>query len=288
MKDRLSPPLRLFRRLFRSIEFNGIRGAMAHSYRRLFRSLKNHGVKGTFERAFLKAPEAPQKAVEFKPHPFDVLHGTDTGGHVAAADLTWRSLSAVFANGYLGIPPSTLRPALAALPIQHREFSFIDIGCGKGRALFVAAEFPFRQLIGVELSSELCEVARLNAAHNPAWTDRVSIVNQDATSFIYPEGPLVLFFYYPFYAAVLRRVLGNLERQLRLSPRLAYLLYANFHADDANSNPATPRYQKVLSSCAFLERVSDSSYTLSPEDAAHEPSSCIANRFTLYRAGITR
>lgn len=287
MKGRLSPPLRLLRRFFRSIESNGFRGALVHSCRRLFRSLKNHGVKGTFERAFVKAPEAPPIVFESRPHPFDMLHGTETCRPISVNALDWQSFSAVFVNGYLGIAPSTLRPALAELPIQHQEFSFIDIGCGKGRALFIAAELPFRQLIGVELSGELCEVARSNVARDPAWTERISIVNQDATNFNYPEGPLVLFFYYPFYAAVFRRVLKNLERQLRRSPRPAYLLYADFdyRADDES---ATAPHQEVLSSCAFLRKVSESAYSLSPEDAAAEPSSCTANRFSLHIADVAR
>ncbi|MGA3131130.1 MAG: class I SAM-dependent methyltransferase [Terracidiphilus sp.] len=245
-------------------------------------------MKGTFARAFLKAPEAPQRVVECKPHPFDVLHGTETGGHISPADLSWRSFSAVFVNSYLGISPSTLRPALRSLPIQHQEFSFIDIGCGKGRALFVAAEFPFRQLVGVELSCELCEIARLNVTRDPAWTRRIAIVNQDAAKFVYPEGPLVLFFYYPFYAAVLRRVLANLQRQLCGAQRPTYLLYADIDANDGNIERPRPRYQKVLSSSAFLRKISDSIYSLSPEDTAAEPSGCIANRFTLYVAGVTR
>jgi len=286
MKDRLSPLLRLLRRLFRSIEFNGLSGALAHSCRRLVRSLGSHGLTGTFERAFLRAPEAPPAATASRPHPFDLLHGTDTGGHISPADLSWHSLSAVFVNSYLGIPPSTLRPALQSLPIQHRDFSFIDVGCGKGRALLVAAEFPFRRLFGVELSSQLATIARANVAAHPAWSQRVSIVNQDAARYVYPGGPLVLFFYYPFYAAVLRRVLANLHRQLRRSPRPLYLLYADIDVNDANLARPTPRYRKVLRSCAFLEAVADNVYPLSSDDAAAEPSGCIANRFVLHVARL--
>jgi hypothetical protein len=134
----------------------------------------------------------------------------------------------------------------------------------------------------------LCEIARLNVTRDPAWTRRIAIVNQDAAKFVYPEGPLVLFFYYPFYAAVLRRVLANLQRQLCGAQRPTYLLYADIDANDGNIERPRPRYQKVLSSSAFLRKISDSIYSLSPEDTAAEPSGCIANRFTLYVAGVTR
>jgi SAM-dependent methyltransferase len=87
------------------------------------------------------------------------------------------TLSSLYATGYAGVPPSTLGPALAALPIKHEEFTFVDIGCGKGRALFIAAEFPFRRIVGAELAVELAQIARANVALNPAWRERISIAN---------------------------------------------------------------------------------------------------------------
>ena len=83
-------------------------------------------------------------------------------------------------------------------------------------------------------------------------------------------------------------MLKNLKRQLRHSPRPAYLLYADFHVNDPGAEPSLRRYLKVLGSCAFLEKVSDSSYSLSPVDAAGEPSGCVANSFALYLANVMR
>ncbi len=225
-----------------------------------------------------------------QPHPFDLLHGTDTGGRYSAADLDSVSLSSLYATGYLGIPPSTLRSALAALPVNHEDFSFVDIGCGKGRALFVAAEFPFRRLFGVEIASKLCEVAWANAARNPAWEKRVSIANQDAKSFVFPDGPLVLFFYYPFYSRVLRRVLANVGRELRQSPRPFYLLHGHLYvnASDSSAEHVDIRtYRKVMQSFPYFREVSDAVYPLSAADAAAEPSGITMNRFLLYSAGVT-
>src|SRR2546430_8863932 len=39
---------------------------------------------------------------------------------------------------------------------------FIDFGSGKGRVLFVAAHYPFRKVIGVELSAKLNQIASSN------------------------------------------------------------------------------------------------------------------------------
>jgi SAM-dependent methyltransferase len=226
-----------------------------------------------------------------RPHPFDLLHGTDTGGCISTTNLAAAALSTIYSSGYLGIPASTLQPALAALPIKHQDFSFIDLGCGKGRALLVAAQFPFRRLFGVEITDELCDVARANVALNPAWRNRISIVNQDATTYVYPDGPLVLYLYYPFLVPVLRRVLSNLVRQLRRSRRPAYLLQADLCANGTDCKKfytGNPRYQKLMKSFPFIQ-LSDTVYPLSAEEAAAEPSGCTANSsYTLYSVEITR
>jgi SAM-dependent methyltransferase len=285
MKYRPIPPFLLLRRFYRSIEDNGFRGALVHSWHRLYRSLKNHGLGGTFSRAFVKAPVAPEKREpQLPPHSFDTLHGTDTGGMVSAATLHAVSLSAFGASSYLGIPPSTFRPALAALPIQHEEFSFVDFGCGKGRALLIAAEFPFRHVFGVEIAVELARAAQANVSLNPLWKERISVVNQDATKFAFPEGPLVLYFYNPFYERVLRRVLANLERELRRSPRDILLVFADIYLNEPNGDPHT--YQDVIDALPRFRRISDATYRLSPEESAAEPTRCTVNRFAIYSADV--
>ena len=51
---------------------------------------------------------------------------------------------------------------LASLNIDFREFTFIDIGSGKGRALLLAADYPFRRILGLELLPGLYRVAQQN------------------------------------------------------------------------------------------------------------------------------
>jgi SAM-dependent methyltransferase len=278
MKFRPTPPLLMLRRLVRSIEHNGIRGAIVHSYQRLTRSLRNHGFKGTFERAFRKAPTAPPTdAVETRPHSFDLLNGTDTGGYISGAKFSAVSLSALFTTAYLGISPAALTQALSALLIQYEEYTFVDLGCGKGRALMVAAQFPFRNLLGVEIATELADIAKTNVSSKPEWAARITILTQDATEVAFPDGPLLVFLYDPFLAPILRRVLANLERQFRRSPRPTYLLYAK-----------NPRFTQIMNSFPFLKEISDSAYPLTREDTALDPFGRTEERFTLYAANLNR
>jgi SAM-dependent methyltransferase len=186
------------------------------------------------------------------------------------------SLSALLITGYIGIGPSALVQAIAALPLRPGDFSFVDLGCGKGRAVLIAAQFPFRRILGVELDPELCRIARANLALKPDWAARISVLQQDAASVIYPDGPLLVFLFHPFFPRILRRVLANLERQLRRSPREAWLLYAN-----------NPRYTRVLRRFPFLREVSETRYTLTPEDAAVNYFELPYERFTLYSVDLT-
>jgi SAM-dependent methyltransferase len=277
MKFTPAPLLLLLRRLVRSIEENGVREAMVRSWQRLVRSLSNHGISGTLDRAFRHAPTAPASKAEKPPHPFDLAHGTDTSGYISGADLSGVSLSGLYATAYVCIPPSALTQALSALPVQLENFTFVDLGCGKGRALMVASQFPFRHLLGVELATDLCRAAWANVATKQEWASRITVLNQDATTVTYPDGPLLVFLFHPFLAPVLRRVLDNLERQLRRSPRETYLLYGR-----------DPHYTKVLRRFPFLREISEISYPLSPEDAAVDYFQLTQESFTLYSADVNR
>jgi SAM-dependent methyltransferase len=259
MRYRPTPPLKLLRRLVLSIERNGVRVAAVHSAQRLFRSLRNHGISGTFERAFVKAPNGPADTWKPVVDPFDLAHGTDTGIVPPGAESITNTLSGLFMTFHLPISPSALTEAISRLPIAYEAFTFVDIGCGKGRALMVASAFPFRRLVGVEISPELCEIARANTARHPEWSERISVINQDAVQFNLPDGPLLIFLFRPFLGMILRRVLSGLERQLQRTPREMYLLYAD-----------KPRDEKVLQQFSFLRQIAEST---------HKEVS-----FTLYRA----
>jgi SAM-dependent methyltransferase len=271
-------PALLLRHFLRSIDRYGPRAAIGEVYQRLQRSFSSHGLSGTLRRTVRNDSSAPGVAepIPIPLHPFDTLHGVDTGGAISSASLPL-SVSGTYANSYLGIPPSALTQAISHLPLKPEDFTFVDVGCGKGRALFVAAQFPFRHLLGVELSPELCRVARANTDTNPDWAARITIVNQDAATVAYPDTPLVLFFYDPFLASALRRVLVNLERQLRRSPREAYLLYS-----------FNPRFTKVMNRFPFLCEIRDTTYPLSAEDIAADCMAITQQPFTLYQADLTR
>jgi SAM-dependent methyltransferase len=160
---------------------------------------------------------------------FDFIHGVDTSGQIASDELTVVGEHKNAGADFLSTPAKTLRRALNALP-KHVEpsFTFIDVGCGKGRALLIAAERNFRRVIGIEHAPALAAVAERNAA---AWRGRrrctdIRVICADAMAYEFPTEPLVLYFFGPFAdKAVLAHVVENLAASLRASPRPIYVVY---------------------------------------------------------------
>ena len=172
-------------------------------------------------------------------HPFDAEHGTDTSGLIWGEDLSRETrapetrATALWSTAYYAIAPLVLESAFERLEgegISWEDFTFVDLGSGKGRALLLASRRSFRSILGVELSSELHAVAELNIRNFRApWQKcrAMEVCQGDAARRELPEMPLVLFLYHPFLAPVFRRLLGNLRRSLIRRPREAWLLYVN-------------------------------------------------------------
>jgi SAM-dependent methyltransferase len=143
----------------------------------------------------------------------------------------WRErLLGVFHSPYQPTDPALFRQMMAELPIDFREFIFVDLGSGKGRTLLLASEYAFRRIIGVEIVAELHRAAEENIRVYNSPTQRcrqIDSVCADAREFPLPEGPLVLYLFNPLPEDGLRRLLGNLERSLREQPRHVYVLYHN-------------------------------------------------------------
>jgi SAM-dependent methyltransferase len=158
---------------------------------------------------------------------FDKRHGTNTDGMVPTRDLDiadaktkWQS------NLYLGSPPRVTRRIIRGLAIEPQDFTFVDYGSGKGRALFVAAEFPFRRVIGVEISEQLHRIAEQNiSAYRGNLKAPIDLWRGNALDFPLPEGNLVLHMYHPFGPDVLGQVLTHIRDTAGSSPRRILVPY---------------------------------------------------------------
>ncbi len=98
------------------------------------------------------------------------------------------------------------------MPLPPERTTLVDLGAGMGRVVLHAARRPFRQIVGVEISPALLEVAKDNrdAYRGPRACSDIRLVRADAATFAFPRGDLVVYLYNPFTAAVLDAVLDRL------------------------------------------------------------------------------
>jgi len=114
--------------------------------------------------------------------------------------------------------------------LNFRDFTFLDLGSGKGRTLLMASDYPFRRIIGVELLPSLHEIAQENLRQYKSESQKcfaLESIYADATAFPLPADPLVIFLFNPFPESGMRQVVANLDQSLREHPRPVYVLYHN-------------------------------------------------------------
>jgi SAM-dependent methyltransferase len=156
---------------------------------------------------------------------------------------------AEFGNRHQPTPANVFHPIVKSLPIRYEDFIFVDLGCGMGRAAFMASEFPFKRIIGVEFSAEFHRIAeqnRLSFRHENQKCTDIEFVWADAAEYSLPNDNTVLYLFNPFGEPTVQRVVENIERSLETHPRDIVIVYYN------------PAAAQVLDTAPFLEKVHSS------------------------------
>lgn len=161
---------------------------------------------------------------------FDRRYGTETSGIIAPSQLALQGEHAYAANRYEPVQIPVFRRIMRDLPVRHEDYAFVDFGSGKGRALLMASQYPFRRVIGVELSPMLHAAALRNVAvfgrANPAVA-RVELVCGDALRYPIPEGHVVCFLYNPFGRPLVEKMIQNLDLARQARSRHIFVVYRN-------------------------------------------------------------
>jgi len=93
---------------------------------------------------------------------YDWEHSVDTTRSNVGAGTQF--LTSLVARPYFATEPWLFRQIMQALPVDFSQFTFVDLGCGKGRVLLMASDYPFQGIIGVEFMPELVSAAQKNIA----------------------------------------------------------------------------------------------------------------------------
>jgi len=197
----------------RSIEFlqqNGVGGLIV--------KIREAGFSGTA--GFLKR-QLRYQAASFLGKRWDRRYGVDTSGQI---DLV--HVDVVGPNGDAGYASVSTSPSSYAFlstffPAGWKDFTFVDVGCGKGRVMMLAALQGFDTIIGIEFAPLICQIAEQNLARfsgrRPA---RWSVLNADATAIDLPsDAPLLVYCFNPFKAEMWERFVPVLLKARGASQR---------------------------------------------------------------------
>ena len=212
-------------------------------------------------------------------HPFDLKYGTDTGGYLGPEELAGSGIHDRMNNGYSAVAPSVFREACRrwreTLPLSSSRleaYTFVDVGAGKGRTLFLSAELAFRKVIGMELNAGLASIAERNIV---IWSakartrTKIRITCQDAMEFNWPRSPLLIYLNNPFECALVEQLAARVAAAT--AGRSVDMLYVN------------PACADSLTRSGVFELLWDTQIEMSAADQLADPYGAVADRVAAFR-----
>ena len=152
-------------------------------------------------------------------HLFDLWRGTDTHTVLPNTKYVYAPDTFSHGSGYMGTWRSELLNSFhvvkAFLGDSFRKYAFVDVGCGKGKALLVWKEELDKLKIesvvaGIEYYDPLAEIARRN--YQKLFANGNYIYTDEATKFNYRQfgDRLIIHIFNPFDDLILRKFLAGL------------------------------------------------------------------------------
>jgi SAM-dependent methyltransferase len=166
----------------------------------------------------------------------DSRHGMRTRGMVINHDSPLAGGRHADSYDYQAISTRGFRLCVESTGVDPAATTFVDLGCGRGRAVLFAADRGFAGVLGVELDPDLVAQARQNVhrrlSRSASLSSPIEIRHGDASDVTLPDGPLLVWLYNPFGPGTLRDVLERLVENHRSAPRPVTMCYFNpVHAD---------------------------------------------------------
>jgi len=155
-------------------------------------------------------------------------YGIHTTGADELHSLEAKGVDISHATIYMPASYDMLETVFAEIK-KYKLSHFLDIGCGKGRAMCVAAHYNFEKLTGIDFSKELCSEAKANLGSVKKNRPLISynIINNDAFYYEIPGSVDCIFLFNPFDEMIMSGVIENIDISLEKNPRNLYIIYLN-------------------------------------------------------------
>lgn len=157
--------------------------------------------------------------------------------------ITIDSNNLVHASIYQGCNYYILEKGFNYLKSINENKTLVDFGCGKGRAMVVAAYFGFKKITGIDFAKPLCLLAEQNIKRTADIFPKVdfTVICDDVVNYKVGQDLNVFFFFNPFDEVVMLTVVKNILFSLKVNPRKIYIMYSN------------PLHKEIFLSAGFEE-----------------------------------
>jgi SAM-dependent methyltransferase len=165
---------------------------------------------------------------------FDWRYGMDTIAVSRLDNYTIEAESRAHGTSYEGIRVLPARSFIRHVRTLVQGGVFVDLGCGKGKAVLIAVQAGIAKARGIEFARELCDVARRNwASFQPkagCQPDACEIIEGDVTTYDYPGDETIYFINNPFDEIILAKVIANITTSAARDPRRVLIVICNLSA----------------------------------------------------------
>lgn len=155
-------------------------------------------------------------------------YGISTTGADDLKTLEKKGIDTDHATIYMPVSYNLMEEILAHPAVKDKQH-FLDIGCGKGRAMCVAAANGFNKVTGIDFSKEFCQAAEKNLLISKEKNKELQykIYNNDAFYFEIAGDVDCIFMFNPFDDVIMSGVAENILESFELHPRDITLIYVN-------------------------------------------------------------
>jgi 16S rRNA G966 N2-methylase RsmD len=155
-------------------------------------------------------------------------YGINTTGADNLKNLEKKGIDISHATIYMPVSYDVLEQFFEEVKLETFNH-FLDIGCGKARAMCVAASYGINKISGIELSKDLFIAAKENIATTKEKypTTNFEIYNNDAFYFDIDDDVDCIFMFNPFDETIMSGVMENIETSLENNPRVMTIIYIN-------------------------------------------------------------
>ena len=140
--------------------------------------------------------------------------------------LTPTELGFAKEDGYSYEPSYDMHNVISFLNIDSKD-TIIDLGCGKGWAMYQFSSLPFARIDGVDLSKTLIDIAESNIKKLFNNDPRFHFYHCDVRDFDRLDEYNYVYMFNPFPGRVFVTVLDNLIESLQRKPRKFTIIYQN-------------------------------------------------------------